>query len=311
MENDAVTSTTPARLLGRRELFPSLRQAGIAAERFPRFVSDTLDPHQLDVVLMTFVLAGRGVHQMGPATHEIVAPSVSVTITGQTHSLVTDEAGLHVVNVFLDPDLHPLPILQPPLDEALAALVPLPSTPGVATTDFAQLELTPEDRVEPLLDMLVAETEQPRGLDLMSALRTALLATCAHAVVRRGLTKPTASSTPSDARVVAVREWLDQHYREPQTLAGLARRAGLERTYFSARFTKVVGMTSSEYLARLRIRYAVGQLQTTDDPVATIARRSGFSDLSNFGRTFRRLIGSSPRELRTETRSLRSPAGRR
>lgn len=66
-------------------------------------------------------------------------------------------------------------------------------------------------------------------------------------------------------------------------------------------------MPSSEYVARLRIRYAVGLLQTTDDSIAAISRASGFNDLSNFGRTFRRLMGMSPRELRIETRSLRAP----
>ncbi|WP_420113937.1 helix-turn-helix domain-containing protein [Pseudactinotalea sp.] len=45
-------------------------------------------------------------------------------------------------------------------------------------------------------------------------------------------------------------------------------------------------------------------MQTTDDPVAAISRASGFSDLSNFGRTFRRLMGMSPREFRSETRGL-------
>lgn len=303
------TPSPGTHLRGQREQFPTLRQAGVAAERFPKFVSDTLDPHHLDVVLMTFVLSGRGVHQMGAATHAIVSPSVSVTVTGQTHSLLTDESGLEVVNVFLDPDLHPLPALQPPLDEALAALIPLPSTPGVATTDFAQLELEPEDRFEPLLDLLVTETEQPRSVDLMAALRTALLATCAHAVIRRGLMKPTRPSAPSDVRIIAVREWLDQHYREPHTLAELAQRAHLERTYFSARFTKVVGMSSGEYVARLRIRYAVGMLRNTDESVAAIARASGFADLSNFGRTFRRLVGQSPRRFRAEAVTMRTRVG--
>lgn len=289
-----------------RERFATLRQVGVAAERYPNFVAEEFSPHHLDVVLLTFVLSGSGQHQMGTRTYEIVAPSVSVTVTGQTHSLVTDEGGLEVVNVFIDPDLHPLPTLRPPLDEALAALIPLPSAPGVLTTDFAQLELRPEDRFEPLLDLLVAETEEPRSLDLLTALRTALLATCAHAVIGRGLMKTTNPTSPSDVRVIAVREWLDQHYRETHTLASLAERAQLERTYFSARFTKVVGMPSSEYVARLRIRYAVGLLQTTDDPVATISRASGFSDLSNFGRTFRRLMGMSPREFRSETRGLHS-----
>jgi AraC-like DNA-binding protein len=299
--------TTPAPTTRLRERFPTLRQVGVAAERYPRFVSDEFSPHHLDVVLLTFVLSGRGLHQMGEATHRIVAPSVSVTVTGQTHSLLTDEGGLEVVNVFIDPGLHPLPTLRPPLDEALAALIPLPSAPGVATSEFAQLELRPSDRFEPLLDLLVQETEEPRSLDLLSALRNALLATCAHAVIGRGLIKTRNPTSPSDVRIIAVREWLDHHYRESHSLASLAERAQLERTYFSSRFTKVVGLSTSEYVARLRIRYAIGLLQSTDEPIITISRLSGFNDLSNFGRTFRRLMGLSPRQFRTESRSASRP----
>ncbi|MGO2606041.1 MAG: helix-turn-helix domain-containing protein [Brachybacterium tyrofermentans] len=288
--------------------FPTLRLAGVAAERYPRFINPVLDPHHLDVLLLTFVLSGQGHHLMGATTQKIVSPSVSVTAPGQTHSLVTDDNGLEVVNVFLDPDLHPLPNLQPPHDEALAAFLPLPSAPQVVTTDLAQVELAPSDTIAPLLDLLVQETEHPRSLDLLSSLRTALLATCAHAVIARGLIKATTWTHPSDDRVIAVRDWLDRHYREPHTLASLAQRAQLERTYFSSRFTKVVGLPSSEYIARLRIRYALSLLQATDEPIAAIARSSGFHDLSNFGRTFSRLMGRPPRQFRAETRSIRHEA---
>ena len=214
--------------------FPTLRLAGVAAERYPRFINPVLDPHHLDVLLLTFVLSGQGHHLMGATTQKIVSPSVSVTAPGQTHSLVTDDNGLEVVNVFLDPDLHPLPNLQPPHDEALAAFLPLPSAPQVVTTDLAQVELAPSDTIAPLLDLLVQETEHPRSLDLLSSLRTTLLATCAHAVIARGLIKATTWTHPSDDRVLAVRDWLDRHYREPHTLASLAQRAQLERTYFSS-----------------------------------------------------------------------------
>lgn len=286
--------------------FPTLRQVGIAAERFQGFVQDHAVLHHLDVVLLTFALAGRGRHVMGDVVHEIVVPSVAVTAVGEQHSLVTEGEGLDVVNVFLDPDLHPLPALRPPLDEALATLVPLPSAPGVATTPIAQLELRPADRYEPLLDLLVSETERPRSLDLLVALRTSLLATCAHALLDRGLTKPSAPRSHADSRITGVREWLDHHYLEQHTLTALAARAHLERTYFSARFSKVVGLSCGEYLARLRIRYAVGLLQTTTEPVAAVARASGFGDLSNFGRTFRRLVGVSPRRFRAESRTWRA-----
>lgn len=282
-----------------RDWYPTLRQAGIAAHHYPRYVNEQVAPHDIDVVLLTFVRAGRGRHLIGPATYDIRAPSVAVTLTGQPHSLVSEGGHLDVVNVLLDTEAHPLPALEPPLSAALATLIPLTSAPGAATADLAQLSLSADDRHDPLLELLVDETIHHRSTDLIRALRTALLATLAHAMLDRGLLHDR-SGSPSEQAVLAVRDWLDQHYLERHTLADLASRAHLERTYFSHRFSQVVGMPVTEYLARLRVRYAAGLLQTTELPVSRVATTSGFTDLSHFGRTFRRLVGASPRRYRED-----------
>ncbi|MBZ2199531.1 AraC family transcriptional regulator [Occultella gossypii] len=292
-----------------RERFATLRQVGIAAESYPKYVKTAIEPHHLDVVLMTFVRAGRGQHVMGEAVHEILAPSVAVTMAGEPHSVVSDADGVDVVNVFIDPLVRPLPTLSPPLDLALAALIPLPSAPALSPTRFAQVELRDDDRFAPLLDLLVAETAQPRNVELIEALRTALLATCAHAVVERGLLPGDPPRNATDARIGAVRAWLDQHYLEQHSLGSLAERAHLERTYFSTRFSQVVGMSFSEYVIRLRIRYAAGLLQTTERTVSEISRASGFRDLSNFGRAFKRLTGVAPRQFRREARAVSGAGG--
>ncbi len=48
-----------------------------------------------------------------------------------------------------------------------------------------------------------------------------------------------------------------------------------------------------------RIEFACRELEMTQKTMAAIALEAGFADQAHFSRTFRRLIGVSPREYRS------------
>ncbi len=80
----------------------------------------------------------------------------------------------------------------------------------------------------------------------------------------------------------------------PWTLETLARRVGMSRTVFALRFKEVVGETATEYLTRWRMLLAAERLAAGSEPVATIASALGYeSEVSSFGKAFRRVIGHS------------------
>jgi AraC-like DNA-binding protein len=60
------------------------------------------------------------------------------------------------------------------------------------------------------------------------------------------------------------------------------------------------GTTYREFLANLRFREARRLLLDTDMPVREVAERVGYTDVSNFGRAFRRIAGVRPAELRRQ-----------
>jgi AraC-like DNA-binding protein len=289
-----LTPVADVRIRGR---YATLEQHGVAAERFSDFVSPTLDLHGLDVVLLTFVLRGTGRHVLDGAEHAITGPSFAVTRTGERHGLLTDGDPLEVVNVYLDVDAHPVPPLSPPLDRALAALLPLGDAPRLR---LPQVAIDDVGATGALLELLERETRAPgpgTG-DVVTALRRALLVECARAIAAHGFLPARTARTRTDIAVEDARAHLDRTFTERQSLAELAARVHLERTYLSRAFAAATGETVSEYLARLRVGYAAALLRTTDRSVAEVATTAGFRDLSHFGRTFKRLLGVSPRAYR-------------
>lgn len=289
-----LTVLPDARVRGRHA---TLEQHGVAAERFTDFVSPTLDLHAVDVVLLTFVLRGTGRHVLDETEYAITGPSFAVTRTGERHGLITDGDALEVVNVYLDVDAHPVQPLAPPLDRALAALLPLGDAPRVRLPQVAIDDVAP---TRALLELLERETLHPgpgTG-DTVAALRRALLVECARAITDHGFLPARSSRRRTDVAVEEVRAHLDRSFTESQSLADLAARVHLERTYLSRAFAASTGETISEYIARLRIGYAATLLRTTDRSIADIGTTAGFRDLSHFGRTFKRLRGVSPRDYR-------------
>lgn len=97
---------------------------------------------------------------------------------------------------------------------------------------------------------------------------------------------------------LAVQEYIHVHMREPVRLADLARVAGLNPTYFSDQFLRVVGIRPLDYLVRRRIERAQFLLLTTQDSVKAIADAVGIADPAYFSRVFTRLCQNSPTAYR-------------
>ncbi len=89
-----------------------------------------------------------------------------------------------------------------------------------------------------------------------------------------------------------------QHYHEPMTVADAASRVSLSPNHFCKRFKQLTGTSLIDYMHLLRINEAHRLLLESDDPVATVAERVGYSNLTYFGRMFKRLKRCTPSAVR-------------
>ena len=89
------------------------------------------------------------------------------------------------------------------------------------------------------------------------------------------------------------------NYAEPISLAQLAQQSGVSPSHLSFLFRSAVGMPFKALLGHIRIRKAREMLSADRSPnITQVAMNVGFSDLSHFERSFRRIVGQSPREFR-------------
>lgn len=173
------------------------------------------------------------------------------------------------------------------LDDTLQAL----GTAG-AGARFERACLPPVPRVAAVFHGLRVEGRE--GF----ALEEATLAVLAS--VRRSLNENEAPApiARQDERARAAAHCIETRGTEPLSLDEVARAAGLSAFHLLRVFRRSIGVTPHQYLMRVRLMRALDLLRDTNLPVTEVAYASGWADLSNFNRAFRREMGCSPRALR-------------
>ncbi|MBO5177370.1 MAG: AraC family transcriptional regulator [Lachnospiraceae bacterium] len=93
-------------------------------------------------------------------------------------------------------------------------------------------------------------------------------------------------------------EYMTKNLQETITIDRLADLSHLSKSYFMSCFKKAVGMGAIEHLTHLRINAACDALSDTNKIISEIAFSCGYSNLSNFNRQFKQIMGCSPKEYR-------------
>jgi DNA-binding NtrC family response regulator len=93
--------------------------------------------------------------------------------------------------------------------------------------------------------------------------------------------------------------YLGARYDEPMTLTALARHAGVSSSHLGFLFRSALGLSFKALLGHIRILKAREMLSSgSRQNITQVALTVGYADLSHFERSFRRIVGTSPREFR-------------
>ena len=90
------------------------------------------------------------------------------------------------------------------------------------------------------------------------------------------------------------------HYGDCElTVHGIAAQVGVSADYLSRQFRRVIGIAAQEYLRRYRFARAMELLQS-GAAVGEVASQVGFRSLCHFSREFKREMGVTPSQYRTQ-----------
>ncbi len=105
-------------------------------------------------------------------------------------------------------------------------------------------------------------------------------------------------STSEPAVVTRAREFIAQNKSEPLTLSVVAKAAGSSMFHFCKLFKSATGLRFTDYVSRIRLEHAKQLLMKPNARVGEVAFEVGFQSLTQFNRSFNRVVGHSPRAFR-------------
>lgn len=101
-----------------------------------------------------------------------------------------------------------------------------------------------------------------------------------------------------DTRISRVLEYLQQNLASTPSVPELAAIACLSLSQYKTLFKQQTGLSTRQFLLKLRMDKARALLAHTDYPVSIVAEQVGYTDLSAFSRRFSEHFGQSPRQFR-------------
>lgn len=241
------------------------------------------DCHQLLYIRtgsVRVIVSGR-TYQAGPGTLVLISrfEAHSIEVQSDTYCRYTLQIDPHVVNRS-----------SPDANRLLSVLVNRPENFSHA------VNLSGCPRVESVLQLLVEESGsgQPMESELAELLVLELLV---HVVRACPVLLEQQEQTLQMIRQVQV--YFENNYREQVTLEALAKQFHVSPSYLSHQFKRITGTSVMRYLQSCRMAAAKELLVHTQLEIAAVVEVSGFSDSSNFSRTFKAETGLTPSQFRS------------
>lgn len=146
--------------------------------------------------------------------------------------------------------------------------------------------------------MLTEIGNKPTGYELVPNLAVTELLLIAARYLQQHDPAPLHHSTPMHAKISEVIRYINAHFADPLRLGALADQFFISPYYLSRMFKEITGFAFSDYVILTRIKEAQRLLRETDRSITDIAAAVGFENFSHFGKTFKKITRSSPRDYR-------------
>lgn len=113
---------------------------------------------------------------------------------------------------------------------------------------------------------------------------------------------PAADDVPAGVRseIKQAIQYIHTHLNENISLARISKQVFLSSYYFSKLFKKEIGINYIDYVNHKKILHAQLLLQDTSWTIDSIAQSLGFTQITYFSKTFKKVTGISPRQFQKQ-----------
>lgn len=254
--------------------------------------------HRHTAFELSMVCGGEGIYQAGEKKYPFHRGDLFLFSTNEPHCIVEifDGPPLDILNLQFEPRFLWSPenlLLQPQYPDIFFSRSPryvhcLSQKPGPAAV-----------LVQKLLDIEEEFRRQQPDYKLMVKLHILSLLVLIRREYGDYFTSSPRPVSPCHLdQMERALDYVDRNLSRELTLKEIAREAAMSPAYFSSLFKKWNGVTLWEYIQFKRIESAVKQMASGGQSIAQIALECGYNSISNFNRSFRRVMGQSPGEYR-------------
>lgn len=106
--------------------------------------------------------------------------------------------------------------------------------------------------------------------------------------------------------ILAAKQYVNQHFDQPISLAEVAERLNFSSVYFGNIFKKHTGKSFTSYLTDVRMEHAKKLLKEPGRTIAEVAGQVGYQDVKYFSKTFKNVYGVKPTEYKKMLASMQA-----
>ncbi len=158
------------------------------------------------------------------------------------------------------------------------------------------------------VDLCLHLVAEDHGLDVAAAVARRLVMPLFRSGGQAQYVETPVASRPDS--LGALLDWARANVGEGITVDDLASRGAMSTRTLNRRFRSALGLPPGEWLQRERLRLAQQLLESSDDPIAGVARRAGYDSPATMRAQFASQLHTSPRAYRETFRGRRTERGR-
>lgn len=250
--------------------------------------------HWQDTMEIIYIKKGSGTAQVDLTVFEVHAGDIILVPPGHLHALdqLSDQQ-MEYENIIFD-----LSLLGSRMIDICSQKYLLPLQKN--QVHFPPL-ITPQDEYYPMISACLDDADnlcEKRGAGFELGVKADIMKLFSIIFAHYDTKRNFKELPPDIERLKSVVHYIEENYQNPIKIDDAALKCGYSPSHFMRWFKQMTGTSFIQYLNRFRLEKSYQELKNTDRTILEISELTGFDNLSNFNRQFKKQFGATPRQLR-------------